>query len=105
MHYVQNGQLPFKQVTHDAGHSLVGEWHTYAADWLPGNRITFYMDGVALPETGNPITTNVIAASPFNVVLSLGVGTWCEPQPNTPTETPSLGTMQVDYARWWNVKP
>ena len=105
MHYVSGGSLLYRQVTHDAGHSLVGEWHTYGAEWLSGNRLTFYMDGVALPEAGNPITSNVIAASPFNIVFSLAVGSWCEPEPNVPTETPTLGVMRADYARWYEAKP
>lgn len=99
MHYVSGGVLAFHQFTKDAGVSLVDQWHTFGAEWLPGSRLTFYFDGASI----GTITADVLAATDtMNIVLSLGVGTWCAPTPGA--ETPTLATMQVDYVRWRAVR-
>lgn len=88
----------WSQFTPSFGHDAVGEWHTYAAEWLPGSRLVFYLDGIAV----GTITTGVPAATDtMDISLSLAVGTavWCGTA-NPGNDTPTLGVMDVDWVHW-----
>jgi beta-glucanase (GH16 family) len=104
LHYPCGVPSPcFHQVTHDAGFPLANQWHTYGAEWIPGNRLAFYMDGVLLGESSNPITSDVLSAN-LALVLSFSVGAsdWCC---KTDATTPASASMLVDWVRWSSVKP
>jgi beta-glucanase (GH16 family) len=98
MHYVVGSGLQNHQVTYDAGSSLTDQWHVFGAEWLPGQRLAFYLDGV---RTG-VVTADVLAPTTMNIVLSLGVGTWSADANST---TPTVATMQVDWVHWYDAKP
>jgi hypothetical protein len=98
MHYPSGGKLAYHQITYDARTPLTDTWHVFAAEWLPGEKIAFYLDGVRI----GTISSDVLGATTMNIVLSLGVGTWsAEPDGTTPTSA----TMQVDWVRWHDSKP
>jgi beta-glucanase (GH16 family) len=98
MHYVSGTGLASHQITYDAGASLADAWHVFAAEWLPNQKITFYLDGQA---TGT-ISADVLSPTTMNIVFSLGVGTWSSEANAT---TPTSATMLVDWVRWSEFKP
>jgi len=92
-----------EQFTPSFGHDAVNEWHTYGAEWLPGQRVAFYLDGTLV---GAATTDVPLATSTMDIVLSLGVGTtvWCGTA-NPGIDTPTTGAMQVEWVRWYAEAP
>jgi hypothetical protein len=62
-------------------------WHTYAAEWRPGE-VTYFYDGVRVGRIATGITS-----SPMYLVLNLGVSSVVSPPVTLPSE------MLVDYVR------
>jgi beta-glucanase (GH16 family) len=65
--------------------TYAGGWHTFAADWEPGN-VTYYYDGADIGSV-----TSGITSAPMFLVLSYGT----EKLVQAPL------TMRVDYMRVW----
>ena len=98
MHYVSGTGLQYHQFTHTAASSLTDTWHVFAAEWLPGQKIAFYLDGASI----GTVTADVLGPTTMNIVLSLGVGTWSSIANST---TPASATMQVDWVHWYETRP
>jgi beta-glucanase (GH16 family) len=85
---------------HVAGAS--DSFHTYTAEWLPGE-IKFLYDGVpcfvtSQWDTGPPLVAPQPFDHPFFLLLQLGLGYG----PNAPSAaTPFPGVLQIDYVRAW----
>jgi beta-glucanase (GH16 family) len=81
-------------------HTLIGAdlsagFHTYGVDWEP-NKITWYLDGVAVATCTNP---SLIPQVPMYPIMNLAVGgDWGGP-PSSTTQFPA--TMDIDYIRVW----
>jgi beta-glucanase (GH16 family) len=69
-----------------AGGSFAGGWHTFAADWEPG-QVTYYYDGNEIGSVSQGVT-----GAPMFIVLSYDSG---QAYPQAPA------TMKVDYVRVW----
>lgn len=98
MHYVSGGVSRNHQITHDAGQDLTDQWHIVGANWIPGQRLEFYLDGTMIGS----ITADVLPATSMNVMFSQILATWSAPPDAT---TPASATMQVDWVRWYESKP
>jgi beta-glucanase (GH16 family) len=66
-----------------------GAWHTFAADWEPG-QVTWYYDGKVVGTD-----TQDIASSPEHLILNLAV----DKTYGGPIETPA--SLSIDYVRVW----
>jgi beta-glucanase (GH16 family) len=69
--------------------TYTGGWHTFGADWEPGN-VTWYYDGTPIGTTTTAITT-----APMYLIADLAID-------NTyggPTQAPA--TLRIDYIRIW----
>jgi beta-glucanase (GH16 family) len=98
LHYPSGGSLLWHQITYEGSTSLVGAWHTYAVNWLPGQSLEFFLDGVSIGK----ITSDVLPATPLNIALSFDQSGW--PMPPDAT-TPTSATMQVDWVHWYDTMP
>ncbi|WP_193213311.1 autotransporter-associated beta strand repeat-containing protein [Luteolibacter marinus] len=78
---------------------LSGAWHTFGANWVQNNSVTFYFDGQQVSSFNNP--TEVAEMANMYLILDYAVGGW----PGTPntTEWPLGFTAQtkVDWVRVW----
>jgi beta-glucanase (GH16 family) len=81
-------------------------FHTYGLDWAPGS-ITITVDGQTCLQKVSWLASNLLGPlsgdapfdKPFFLLLTQGAGVG---QNSPVSQTPSQGTMQVDYVRVWN---
>lgn len=78
--------------TYQSPTSLAGSWHTYAADWKPGE-IDWYIDGQVVKRFPN----SAVTSKPMQLILDLAVGGTLPGNPDA--TTPATARMYVDYVR------
>jgi len=71
-------------------------FHTYGAMWAP-DKITYYLDGVAVYSTTTPSDMH----APMHMIFNLAVGGNWAGSPDGSTPWP--GEMKVDYVRVWQL--
>jgi beta-glucanase (GH16 family) len=68
--------------------NYANEWHTYTAEWVPGQSATYYYDGVQVGR----LTSGITSANMF-LILDNAVSRWGGPS--------HPDTMRVAYVRVW----
>lgn len=87
------------------GVDLSADYHTYAMDWIPGQSITWYLDGKRIGRLTS--AQAAIPDEPMELIMDLAVANastsgWHQPYDAT---TASPSAMQVSNVEVWSVPP